>query len=77
MKVFAVFFKRRVISKGVNAFFLVFLLKKSVAKEMLDFMPISLVGSLYKIIAKVLSIRLRGTIESMVLNSQNAFVKGR
>lgn len=50
--------------------------KKSEAKEMSDFRPISLVGSLYKIIAKVLSICLRGVIESVVLNSQTAFVKG-
>lgn len=44
---------------------------------MSNFCPISLVSSLYKIIAKVLSIRLRDVMEVIVLNSQSAFVKSR
>lgn len=44
---------------------------------MTDFWTISLVGSLCKIITKVLLLRLRGVIETIVLNSQSAFVKGR
>lgn len=63
------FFESGVVCKGVNATFLVLLPKKSETKELLDYRPISLVGSLYKIIAKVLSIRLRGVIENVVLNS--------
>lgn len=56
MKVFTEFYERGVISKGVNATFLVLLPKKSEAEEISDFRPISLVGSFYKIIDKVLSI---------------------
>nr|CAN74099.1 hypothetical protein VITISV_028591 [Vitis vinifera] len=42
-----------------------------------DYRPISLVRSLYKIIAKVLANRLKGVMGKLVSNSQNAFVEGR
>ncbi|XP_071694113.1 uncharacterized protein [Rutidosis leptorrhynchoides] len=42
-----------------------------------DFRPISLIGSLYKIIAKLLSNRLRRVIPSLVRHEQSAFLKGR
>ena len=42
-----------------------------------DFRPISLVGSLYKVLAKVLANRLRIVIGSVVSESQSAFVKGK
>lgn len=77
IKVFTEFYDKGVISKGMNTTFLVLLPKKSEGKEMSDFCPISLVGRVYKIIVKVLSIRLRGVIKSVVLNSQSAFVKRR
>ena len=44
---------------------------------MQDFKPISLVGSLYKILIKVLANRLKSVIGKVVSNSQNAFVGGR
>ncbi|PNX60639.1 cysteine-rich receptor-like protein kinase, partial [Trifolium pratense] len=42
-----------------------------------EFRPISLVGSLYKILAKVLANRLRLVIGSVISESQSAFVKDR
>ncbi|MCI65141.1 cysteine-rich receptor-like protein kinase, partial [Trifolium medium] len=42
-----------------------------------DFRPISLVGSLYKIPAKVLANRLQLVIGSVISESQIAFVKDR
>ncbi|PNY17864.1 cysteine-rich receptor-like protein kinase, partial [Trifolium pratense] len=42
-----------------------------------DFRPISLVGSLYKILAKVLANRLRLVIGGVISESQSAFVKDR
>ena len=42
-----------------------------------DFRPISLVGSLYKILAKVLANRLRKVIGRVVSDVQSAFVKNR
>jgi hypothetical protein len=40
-------------------------------------MPISLVGCLYKVLAKVLANRLRTVIRSAVSDSQSAFIRGK
>ena len=50
--------------------------KKSQTFKILDFRPISLVTSLYKIIAKVLSGRLRKVLHETIFGSQGAFVEG-
>jgi hypothetical protein len=42
-----------------------------------DYRPISLVGCLYKVLAKVLANRLREIIGSVVSDSQSAFVRGK
>lgn len=42
-----------------------------------DYRPISLVGALYKIIAKLLSSRLKQVMNSVIGNEQTAFIKGR
>ncbi|RVW19585.1 hypothetical protein CK203_115951 [Vitis vinifera] len=46
-------------------------------KKISDFRPISLITSLYKIIAKVLSGRLRGVLHETIHSTQGAFVQGR
>ena len=51
--------------------------KKSNALEVKDFRPISLIGGVYKIIAKVLANRLKEVIKDVISESQNAFVKNR
>ena len=51
--------------------------KKSQTSRILDFRPISLVTSLYKIIAKVLSGWLHKALQDTIFMSQGAFVKGR
>lgn len=76
MKVIAEFFKRGVISNGVNAIFIVLIPKEDV-RDFSDFWLISLVYNLYKIIAKVLSLRLRGVMGRVMSNTQGAFVKGK
>lgn len=43
---------------------------------MKDYKPISLVGNIYKIISKVLSIRLKKVMNEIVSTSQNTFVEG-
>ena len=50
--------------------------KKEGASDVQDFRPISLMGSLYKIMAKVLPNRLKRVMGKVVLYSQNAFVGG-
>ena len=54
-----------------------FISKKEGAKDLRDFHPINLVGSLYKILAKVLVNRLKRVVRKVILNSQHAFVEGR
>uniref|UniRef100_A0A2N9H9V5 Reverse transcriptase domain-containing protein n=1 Tax=Fagus sylvatica TaxID=28930 RepID=A0A2N9H9V5_FAGSY len=47
------------------------------AVEVKDFRPISLVGGLYKIVAKVLANRLHMVLLKLVSPTQNAFVQGQ
>ncbi|KAK2369529.1 hypothetical protein QL285_082658 [Trifolium repens] len=42
-----------------------------------EFRPISLLGCLYKIVAKVLAARLAKVMDSLVATTQSAFIKGR
>jgi len=42
-----------------------------------DFRPITLVGCMYKVLAKVLANRLRHVVSSVVSDSQSAFIKGK
>ena len=51
--------------------------KKSGAEDLRDFKPISLVGGLYKWLAKVLANRLKTVVGKVVSKAQNAFVEGR
>ncbi|GAU45474.1 hypothetical protein TSUD_190930 [Trifolium subterraneum] len=63
--------------KGFSSYF-VTLIPKIVAPFSLgDFRPISLLGCLYKIIAKVLTARLAQVMNSLVKPTQSAFLKGR
>ncbi|RVW66488.1 Transposon TX1 uncharacterized 149 kDa protein [Vitis vinifera] len=63
--------------KSLNAAFLVLVPKKGGAEDLKDFRLISLVGSLYKLLAKVLANRLKKVMVKVILESQNAFVEGR
>jgi len=47
------------------------------AVDIKDFRPISLLGSVYKILAKVLASRLRKVVGKVVGHSQHAFIPGR
>ncbi|RVX11415.1 LINE-1 reverse transcriptase-like [Vitis vinifera] len=51
--------------------------KKNGAEDLRDFRPISLVGSLYKWLAKVLANRLKRAVGKVVSKAQGAFVEGR
>ena len=77
VRVFAEFHRSGVINQSTNASFIVLLPKKSMTKKISDFRPISLITSLYKIIAKVLSGRLRGVLHETIHTTQGAFVQGR
>uniref|UniRef100_A0A0V0IVQ8 Putative ovule protein n=1 Tax=Solanum chacoense TaxID=4108 RepID=A0A0V0IVQ8_SOLCH len=63
--------------KSFNATFIALIPKKVGASELKDFRPISLIGSLYKIISKILTERLKRVMPKLVYKQQMAFIKGR
>jgi len=65
------------LTKGINSTFIALISKVDNPQQLNDFRPISLVGSLYKILAKILVNRLRLVIGSIISDSQSAFIKGR
>jgi hypothetical protein len=77
MGLFVDFHKKGVFEKSLNATFITLLPKVAGAEDIYNFRPISLVGSVYKILAKVLASRLRLVIGKVVGPYQHAFVAGR
>jgi hypothetical protein len=65
------------LTKGINATFIALIPKVSSPQQLNDFRPISLVGCMYKVLAKILANRLRIVIGSVVSDAQSAFVKGK
>ena len=63
--------------QSLNASFLSLIRKKNNALNIRDFWPISLVGSVYKLLSKMLANRLRTVLDNLILESQNSFVGGR
>lgn len=61
----------------MNASFIALIPKKYKAPNIRHFEPISLVGNVYKILAKVLAYQLRGVLDGLISESQIAFVGGR
>ena len=57
--------------------FLVLIPKKVGAEDLRDFRLISLVGSLYKWLIKILANRLKKVVGKVVSKAQGAFVEGR
>ncbi|GAU22739.1 hypothetical protein TSUD_138630 [Trifolium subterraneum] len=65
------------LTKCLNSTFIALIPKIDSPQQLNDFRPISLVGCLYKILAKVLANRLRLVMGSVISKSQTAFVKDR
>ncbi|XP_071694261.1 uncharacterized protein [Rutidosis leptorrhynchoides] len=65
------------VSKGCNVSFVTLVPKRTNPKCLNDYRLISLIESYYKIIAKILSNRLRKVLPSLVGAEQSAFLKGR
>ncbi|XP_057775476.1 uncharacterized protein LOC130994451 [Salvia miltiorrhiza] len=63
--------------KGSNPSFIVLIPKKNTTSELKDFRPISLINCLYKVIAKILALRMKQVIHSIISDCQSAFVEGR
>ena len=63
------------IPKGCNALFIALVLKVRDPTKLDEYRRISLVGSLYKIISKVLSCRMKKVLPSVIDECQSAFLK--
>ena len=63
--------------KSLNATFISLIPEKINAVYVREFRPISLIGSVYKLLAKVLANRLALVLDGIVSESQNSFVGGR
>lgn len=71
------FHKNGKLVRGINCSFIVLIPKKDNLQRVEDYRPISLIGCLYKILAKLLSYRLRLVMDKVISKSQTAFIKGR
>ena len=77
MDVFDFFHRHSMFERSLNALFLTLIPKKCNAVNIKDFRPIGLVGSVYKLLSKVLANRLRAVLDKLISETQNSFVHGR
>ncbi|GKV33771.1 hypothetical protein SLEP1_g42231 [Rubroshorea leprosula] len=63
--------------KGINSLYITLVPKKKNPTSLKEFKPICTIGSIYKILAKVLANRLKKVIAKIISASQSAFIKGR
>nr|GEV77415.1 RNA-directed DNA polymerase, eukaryota, reverse transcriptase zinc-binding domain protein [Tanacetum cinerariifolium] len=71
------FFDKGRFSRGSNSPFITLIPKVMDAKFVTDFRPISLIGSVYKVVTKILANRLTTVISGLISNTQSAFVANR
>ena len=71
------FFETGKLHASFNTTWVTLIPKKKGILEVSDFRPISFVGSLYKVIAKVLSRRIKAVLPSIIGETQTTFVSGR
>ncbi|GKV21745.1 hypothetical protein SLEP1_g31697 [Rubroshorea leprosula] len=63
--------------KGLNSSFLALIPKKANPVHFKEYRPISLIGCLYKLLAKILANRLKLVMTDIISDSKSAFVGGR
>ena len=73
MEVLANFHSQAVFEKSLTATFIALIPKKVDVVNVRDFTPISLVGSIYKVISKLLANRLRRVITRIFLKVSKCF----
>lgn len=66
MKFFNEFHNKGILSKELKSSFVSLISKKEGASELGHFRPISLVGSVYKLLANVLADRLRAVLQNVI-----------
>ncbi len=77
MQIFHHLYEHGTFSHRLNTTFIALIPKKPSSVEIKDFRPISLVTGLYKIVAKVLTNRLKLVLGKVVAAPQNAFIQGK
>lgn len=71
------FHEESFLDKGSNATFISLIPKSGHAMRVSDFRPISLVGSIYKIISKTLACHFKDVLPQLISPHQSAFIGGR
>ncbi|GJY95036.1 RNA-directed DNA polymerase, eukaryota [Tanacetum coccineum] len=71
------FFDHSAFAKGCNSSFIALIPKVLDPKGVNDYRPISLIGSLYKVITKILALRLSSVLDSLISEVQSAFLPNR
>ena len=77
VELFKEFYDQKSFAKSLNTTFLVLIPKKGGVEDLGDFLPINLLGGLYKLLAKVLANKLKKVLGKVVSADQNVFVRGR
>lgn len=76
VKVFQEFYGRGILNSSMLESYVCLIPKKESVIRVKDFRPISLITSMYKILAKVLANRLKRVLSSTISEEQGAFVVG-
>nr|GFA92259.1 RNA-directed DNA polymerase, eukaryota [Tanacetum cinerariifolium] len=71
------FFEHFMFARGCNSSFIALIPKTQDPKFVSDFHPVSLIGSLYKVVTKILANRLSSVISDLILEVQTAFLPNR
>lgn len=71
------FFHFVTLPRSFSSYFIILIPKVSSPIRLGDFRPISLLGSLYKLVAKMLAGRLAPIMDNLISSNQSAFIKGR
>ncbi|GAU47952.1 hypothetical protein TSUD_06860 [Trifolium subterraneum] len=77
MEFLAEFHKNAVLPKAITASFLALIPKKDHPQALSDYRTICLVSSLYKILSKVLAVRLKKVMAKLISEVQSAFLPNR
>jgi hypothetical protein len=76
MRFLSEFHRNARLMKGINCTFIGLIPKVVSQQRLINFRLNSLVGSLYKVLAKLLVNRLRKVIVTVISDSQSAFIRG-
>lgn len=71
------FHKNGRLVKGINSSFITLIPKKETPIRRSNYRPISLVGSVYKVLAKLLANRLKAVLPHIISETQSTFLSGK